>query len=112
MHTHIHTCVGIVSGPSRLILLSCSYVCPIILIGFPFVAGSISGYKLAIGTIHLNTGVDTSDGSLSILLYVDDTAMITPLEENLQRMLGLQSKAFYKSNTVLGECPDNCIRAV
>ena len=35
----------------------------------------------------LNVGVDTSDGTVSILLYADDIALIAPSEKNLQKML-------------------------
>ena len=35
----------------------------------------------------LNAGVDTSDGTVSILLYADDIALIAPSEKNLQKML-------------------------
>ena len=35
----------------------------------------------------LNAGVDTSDGTVGILLYADDIALIAPSEKNLQKML-------------------------
>ena len=35
----------------------------------------------------LNAGVDISDGTVSILLYADDIALIAPSEKNLQKML-------------------------
>ena len=36
---------------------------------------------------NLNAGVDTSDGTVGILLYADDIALIAPSEKNLQKML-------------------------
>ena len=35
----------------------------------------------------LNAGVDASDGTVSILLYADDIALIAASEKNLQKML-------------------------
>ena len=42
---------------------------------------------LATNIKELNSGIETSDGNLSLLLYTDDIVLLAPSEESLQVML-------------------------
>ena len=53
----------------------------------------------------LNVGVDTSDGTVSILLYADDIPLIAPSKKNLQKMLDTLSA--WTDKWLMNIHPDN-----